>query len=290
MPEGAFRSRKWKEARVLSTKTYSEPVKKLLTHPEQPLAEKWLDYGSMGLTREHIGELIDMAVDKDLHLALSESPEVWAPVHAWRALAQLGAVEAIEPLIGQFYRIDEENDDAVGEDMPIVFSMLGPEAVRPLEKYLQSTSNGLFARVCAAHCLETIASKHPAVRDLCVQLLMGQLLCYDLNDPTLNGFVVANLVALQASEVIDCIRQAFALERVDPFVVGDLEEVEMQLGLRTERFTSKPEPPFVPKDLRRLFSQLIDPATAMDPATGKPGRNDPCPCGSGKKYKHCCLP
>jgi uncharacterized protein YchJ len=21
----------------------------------------------------------------------------------------------------------------------------------------------------------------------------------------------------------------------------------------------------------------------------KVGRNDPCPCGSGKKYKHCCL-
>ncbi|MGR9117332.1 MAG: SEC-C metal-binding domain-containing protein [Gammaproteobacteria bacterium] len=20
----------------------------------------------------------------------------------------------------------------------------------------------------------------------------------------------------------------------------------------------------------------------------KPGRNDPCPCGSGKKYKKCC--
>jgi len=23
--------------------------------------------------------------------------------------------------------------------------------------------------------------------------------------------------------------------------------------------------------------------------TGKIGRNDPCPCGSGKKYKKCCL-
>src|SRR5688500_13491506 len=22
----------------------------------------------------------------------------------------------------------------------------------------------------------------------------------------------------------------------------------------------------------------------------KPGRNDPCPCGSGKKFKRCCLP
>ena len=21
----------------------------------------------------------------------------------------------------------------------------------------------------------------------------------------------------------------------------------------------------------------------------KAGRNDPCPCGSGRKYKHCCL-
>ena len=25
-----------------------------------------------------------------------------------------------------------------------------------------------------------------------------------------------------------------------------------------------------------------------DPTTwGNPGRNDPCPCGSGKKFKHC---
>jgi len=23
---------------------------------------------------------------------------------------------------------------------------------------------------------------------------------------------------------------------------------------------------------------------------GRPGRNDPCPCGSGKKFKRCCLP
>lgn len=23
-------------------------------------------------------------------------------------------------------------------------------------------------------------------------------------------------------------------------------------------------------------------------ATAKVGRNDPCPCGSGKKFKHCC--
>jgi hypothetical protein len=27
----------------------------------------------------------------------------------------------------------------------------------------------------------------------------------------------------------------------------------------------------------------------MPLAVMTPGRNDPCPCGSGRKYKHCCL-
>ncbi len=26
-----------------------------------------------------------------------------------------------------------------------------------------------------------------------------------------------------------------------------------------------------------------------EPAAARPGRNDPCHCGSGKKYKRCCL-
>jgi SEC-C motif len=26
-----------------------------------------------------------------------------------------------------------------------------------------------------------------------------------------------------------------------------------------------------------------------DPTRARPGRNEPCHCGSGRKYKHCCL-
>ena len=39
-----------------------------------------------------------------------------------------------------------------------------------------------------------------------------------------------------------------------------------------------------------LASAAADPPPAAAPfvrAGGKVGRNDPCPCGSGKKYKHC---
>jgi hypothetical protein len=31
-----------------------------------------------------------------------------------------------------------------------------------------------------------------------------------------------------------------------------------------------------------------EPVPAVAPPPARPGRNDPCPCGSGKKYKKCC--
>ncbi|MBC8448316.1 MAG: SEC-C domain-containing protein [Chloroflexi bacterium] len=33
--------------------------------------------------------------------------------------------------------------------------------------------------------------------------------------------------------------------------------------------------------------RLLNPQTSMS-AEARVGRNDPCPCGSGLKYKHCC--
>jgi uncharacterized protein YecA (UPF0149 family) len=36
--------------------------------------------------------------------------------------------------------------------------------------------------------------------------------------------------------------------------------------------------------------ELLEKTDKVDPlqADTAPGRNDPCPCGSGKKYKKCC--
>jgi len=36
--------------------------------------------------------------------------------------------------------------------------------------------------------------------------------------------------------------------------------------------------------------ELIEKTKKVDPihVENAPGRNDPCPCGSGKKYKKCC--
>ncbi|MEO8008132.1 MAG: SEC-C metal-binding domain-containing protein [Betaproteobacteria bacterium] len=45
------------------------------------------------------------------------------------------------------------------------------------------------------------------------------------------------------------------------------------------------------EDLTHIEDDFFDePALPYVRATEKVGRNDPCPCGSGKKYKKCCLP
>ena len=41
---------------------------------------------------------------------------------------------------------------------------------------------------------------------------------------------------------------------------------------------------------RKMFTNKDDTLTKgpQRRESAKVGRNDPCPCGSGKKYKHCC--
>ena len=60
------------------------------------------------------------------------------------------------------------------------------------------------------------------------------------------------------------------------------------------------EAPFTDRELRRLTHnrrsrlRIVDVSIGIDGHStlrgkmAKPRRNDPCPCGSGKKYKHCC--
>lgn len=40
---------------------------------------------------------------------------------------------------------------------------------------------------------------------------------------------------------------------------------------------------------RSIYAAIAAQAQQPYVSEKKPGRNDPCPCGSGRKYKHCCL-
>jgi hypothetical protein len=216
-----------------SKTSYQPPVDKLLTYGESNLMtpDEWPDYRELGIGPEHIPDLIRMATDEELNEADSESREVWAPIHAWRALGQLRAVEAVEPLLGLFDRL--EYDDWVNEEIPGVFGMIGPAALPVLAEYIADLSHNDSSRISAIAGIENIGKRWPDAKGESITLLEKRLKRFEENEPDVNGFIVEALVELGARETAPVIERAFDEGYVDPIVMGDWDDVQVELGLKS---------------------------------------------------------
>lgn len=219
--------------------SYPPPVDRLLTLGEEAAnTHPWPDYRELGLTEEHIPELIRMVTDEQLNHAPGDTPEVWAPLHAWRALGQLRAEAAVEPLVSVLK--ESESDDWSRDELPRVFGMIGRAAVPALSAYLADPSHELWSRVSAAEALENIAEEDEAAREEVVAILTGQLEKWWRHDEVLNAFLISALVDLGATEAAPLMEQAFEAGRVDLMMRGDWEDVQVDLGLLPARRTPRP--------------------------------------------------
>jgi len=226
---------------------YTEPISKLLMLGRPDNRYGWLDYQKMGITPADIPELIRLVEDKELRwmdrpadLPEDEDLTEWyGQIHAWRALAQLKAEEAIPALLNILQEIDDYMDDWYGEDAFKVFPMIGPAAIRPLAAYLANAKHGTWARVAASTSLEKMAKEHPETKMECAAAIAAALQGYKDNDESLNGSLVSDLVQMDAArEYLELIEEAFKSGNVDEGIDGDFEDVEIKLGLREKR--SKP--------------------------------------------------
>ena len=290
------------------TTPYQPPVSSLLSLGE-PRDKTRHDYAALGLSQNAAPELIRMALDEQLHNASSNSLKVWAPIHAWRALAQLRAIEAIDPLLTLLRRADDhEGGDWVQSDLPEVLAQFGEEALKPLVNYLADAKHGEWARVAASKALSDMGETHPDLRPKCVVWLAAQLENFAEQTETLNAFLIVALADLDAAEAMPSIERAFASGRVDESIVGDLEDIQIEFGLKSQR--EHPRKPNRMTEFNKEFAELGEKIRALEKenaelrsmingmesdseqpylAPPKVGRNEPCPCGSGKKYKKCCL-
>jgi hypothetical protein len=229
-----------------------------------------------------------MACDGALHTGDPNSSLVWAPVHAWRALGQLRAEASVQPLLALLKM--GEDDDAVDLEIPIVLGMIGSAAIPHIAGYVSDRTNPTRPVAIALSGLREIAERNPDCRGECIDILVRRLELHSDVDASINGFAVSALIDLHAVESIDTIRDAFRRDDVDISIAGDVEDVEIELGLREKRATPAPRYAILPADWApSLRSDRLIPD--IDGPTGprKIGRNEQCPCGSGKKYKKCCL-
>jgi N-acyl-D-amino-acid deacylase len=191
------------------------------------------DYGGVytefGIGKEYIPDLIRMATSFPLHVYYEEdNPLSWAPMHAWRRLAQLRATEAIEPLLRVF---DLADPMVVMRELPLVYRMFGVSAIAPLKKYIESPLTLPYARLMAVSCLIAIRNDSPLeIAALIETILAGQLENYENNSRIYNAFLVRELVDAEI-DVVGMIAAAYAADAVDTDIAGTWREVGQRLGL-----------------------------------------------------------
>jgi hypothetical protein len=282
-----------------SSDSYQPPVSRLLEIGD-PRERPNDDYLALGIGAEHIPELIRMAQDADLDNAGSDSAEVWAPVHARRALGRLRAEPAIQPLLGLLHRIDDEDDDWI-DDLSTVFGQIGPAALAPLEAYVASDQHPLHARGIASEGLVSVGKLHPASREAAVAALTHLLenFAEPGREPALNAFLISDLVELDAVEAAPLMQRAFAARVVAEDVIGDWQAVQVELGLKDERDaprypqSSRPAPATqFPQPASRQPSPPVAKSKPKTPPPPKPAQSQPsqadsAPSPSGsKRHRH----
>jgi hypothetical protein len=199
--------------------TYNPPVDQLLRLGAVQNARNWEDYRALSISAADIPELIRMATDLELSNAGPDNPEVWAPLHAWRALAQLRASEAIQPLVDLLDDLAE--DEWFTEDLPQVMEALGPRTMAPLAAYLNryDNSDDHPGYIDAVLSMARVAKKYPEVRSPCIQALMKHLANYLENDDGFNGWLIDSLLELQVRKALPLIAAALDQESVDEWIV-----------------------------------------------------------------------
>lgn len=251
------------------TNTYIEPVSTLLKLGRPETA--WQDYSVFGIKREDIPELLRLVQDNEIRFLEppkdfpddEDFPDWYAQIHAWRALAQLKAEEAIPVMLGILRQIDEDDDDWLSSDAHLIFGLIGPAAIESLKRYLADENNPTYARSTTGSSLAEIGKRYPEERERCIQGIAAVLEKYATNDEGLNGFLIGDLIDVKAVDQIDLIKKAFEANAVDEMINGDVEDVQIEMGLLEKRIT--PERPL-------RFSRFAPETDEFFASTSKSGK------------------
>lgn len=240
------------------------------------------------------------------------------PLFAIYLLAQFREKSAYLPLVRILSAPEEVVEalfgDTIAEALPQILASLYDGNLAPLQELVQNEEAYEFVRGAALEALlvleHTGRISRQCVLEYLRSLFHGRLQRVDSH--AWNTLVCA-VTELRAPELLSEMRQAYEEGLADPFFVS-LEELEQDLGSppkddpRRELITdaiaemewwSAFNPDDAVPEQQLVEEPQPEPAGVLAPAADysppepyvrgpKIGRNEPCPCGSGKKYKKCC--
>ena len=163
-----------------------------------------------------------------------------APIHAYRLLAELSNPDHI-PV---FFELMVEYNDMPGmelffEDIPEILAPHGELAIAPTIEMLHNQDYDERLRIYCPEILTAIAKKHIDTRSTIIRE-STEYLTQNHFTRKLNAFLISLLIDLNATQEIDVIRACHQAHLADITINGDLESVEIALGVRETRTTSEP--------------------------------------------------
>ena len=242
-----------------------------------------------------------------------ERPEFWTPIHAVFILGAIGTQETIAPLITAIKWSEKYNVDWVFEVFPSIFGKIGMPALESLRQFVQDKEQDWYVRTIALQGLAAVAVYNPEAENDIIFFIHSIFTNKEENIDVRVG--VANvLLDFKRDEFKESLlafcqeERRFREKEPFPIVAFDEEDVERifstngkHIALYTRDWLSFYDEEHIKKRQERgkreaekkvehqyedASDKLLEPPAQETP---KIGRNSPCPCGSGKKYKKCCM-
>jgi len=230
----------------------------------------------------------------------------WTPIHSIHLLPLIKSKEALELLLDIIRYRSDDLDDWLTESVGGLLAAFGKDAIEDLKRFSSDETLEAFVRNAATTALAFLASKTPSYKDDIKEHLMD--LFNATSDATFASLVADDIASFHDPSVMPQIRRAFEENRMDELIESE-EELELVIAGKYDdllyyRCEEDPLNHFSRKNIEYLHSlhhskpdeeddNEFDEDEAFDFKTKekpkKIGRNDPCPCGSGKKYKKCCM-
>jgi len=246
-----------------------------------------------------VPELLKILEDaeKNIH-QIEEQPDYMAHIYAMFLLAQFREKRAYPLIVDIFSHSGDVGGDLVTEDLPRILGSVCHGDTTLIKHLIEDREADEYVRDAGLRTLLVLVVNGEKTREEVVDyyksLFKGKL----EKEPSM---VWCGLVScssyLCAKELYEDIRRAYEDDLVDPFFIS-LEDVDEYLSMGWEknldRLKKDPHYQLVDDTISCMewwacFQQKkAKPDLSKPLKTKKIGRNDPCPCGSGKKYKKCC--
>jgi len=250
-----------------------------------------LSYRALGLSRKNKEQLLKLGANLYLYYYTfaegEEDTAFYAVVHAWEALSELEIPEAKSLFVELLRYFLEEEDE--GDWMPSMFRELivpfRAEMFEESARYILDEDESEWFRAEFINLLQDMIKNDEVDKEQVSGVF--QKLFRECSNKVVNASAIAVCKDEKFDEHYPQIKKLYEKKLVDKSYDGDLEDVEMAFGMRTERST--PRDLGISDYLEEAFASEEQVTSSQRRQDGKIGRNDPCPCGSGKKYKKCCM-